>query len=105
MDKIEQFKNLYESIKKEPVYIVQYKSTGEVVGYKPAPELLIGRIPIYEKKYIVKELSLTNKEDLFSLLIVTYGKSVFSNKEDAFERANWLNEHENELDMDDYFKW
>lgn len=88
MDKIEQFKNLYESIKKEPVYMVQYRNTRNV----------------YEKKYIVKEFNLAKKEDLFSLLVGTYGQSVFSNKEDAFERANWLNEHENELDMDDYLE-
>ncbi len=88
MDKIEQFKNIYESIKKEPVYMVQYRSTRN----------------IYEKKYIVKEFNLAKKEDLFSLLVGTYGQSVFSNKEDALKKANWLNEHENELDMDDYLE-
>lgn len=85
MDRIGQFKNLYNSIKNEPVYIVQYRSTRNV----------------YEKKYIVKEFNLAKKEDLFSLLVGTYGQSVFSNKEDAFERANWLNKHDKELDMDD----
>lgn len=101
MDKLKQFKELYDSIKKEPVYVVRYESTGNIVGYKEAPNTLIGKFPVYEKEYTVKELHLTRKDDLFSALMGTYGEKVFSNKEEAEKKAAWLNEHDKELDMDD----
>lgn len=104
INKIKQFKDLYDSVKKEPVYVIRYESTGEVIGYKPAPEILIGRVPVYKRQYVAKELNLCKKDDLFSALVGTYGERVFSNKEEAEEKAAWLNEHENELDMNDYLE-
>ena len=101
MDKLEQLKEAYENVKNEPVYAVRYESTGKITGYEPAPELLIGRVPVYEKQYLVKELNLRKKEDLFSALVGTYGERIFSSKEEAEEKATWLNEHDKELDIDD----
>lgn len=101
MDKLKQFKELYDSIKKEPVYVVRYERTGNIAGYKEVPNTLIGKCPVYEMKYIVKILHITTKDDLFSALMGTYGERVFSNKKEAEEKAAWLNEHDKELDMDD----
>lgn len=101
MDKLKQFTELYKEIKSTPAYVIRYESTGRILGYDSAPYLLIGRIPVYEKKYVVKELKLTRKDDLFSALIGTYGEYVFSNKDEAEKKAAWLNEHSKELDTDD----
>ena len=101
MDKLKQFTELYKEIKSTPAYVIRYECTGNVLGYKHDPRLLIGRTPVYEMKYVVEELKLTRKDDLFSALIGTYGERVFSNRAEAEEKAAWLNEHSEELDTDD----
>lgn len=101
MDKLKQFSDLYREIRSTPAYVIRYECTGNVLGYEHDPYLLIGRTPVYEMKYVVNELKLTRKDDLFSSLIGTYGERVFSNKEEAEEKAAWLNEQSKELDKDD----
>lgn len=74
--------------------VSRYESTGNVVGYKPAPDLLIGRLPVYEMEYVVKELCLKWKDNLFTFLMGTYGERVFDSKEEAEEKCKELNDAE-----------
>lgn len=82
--------NMYEELKEKPIYRVVYASTGKIKEYKPVPDTLIGRHPVYEMEYQVVPLSLQKKDDIFSALIGGDSR-IFDNKEDAEKMAKILN--------------
>lgn len=92
MSDYQEFKNLYKRIKDHPLWIITYKSTGRVIGFQSMPNTLLGKCPVYERKYEVEKLSLKNKDDIFSALI--RDNYVFETKEEAEALAEELNEKE-----------
>jgi hypothetical protein len=99
---LKEFKELYKQLESKEFYVIRYESTGRVLGFEPAPEILMGRIPVCEMHYVVEPAYLRWKNDLFSLMVGTYGERVFDSKEEALAKAEELNKLEQQKNEETY---
>lgn len=91
-------RKLYQDLNEKYLWIIVPQKTGKVIGYEkteiPFSTLgymsRSGKAPVYEERYIVKKLDLTDKDDLYT--VMTSDIDVYIREEDARRAAEKKNE-------------
>ena len=86
MEKYEQLCSLYKGLLSEKFFKIELVNTQHIIGYTDMPNTLIGRIPIYEQQYVVKEWKLMTE-----LLPFIMSSRVYATYNEAQEEADKLN--------------
>lgn len=86
--KFEQMQKLYAELLNEEFFIVKLKPTDKIVRYKDSVgKMLLAKIPVYEYRYDVESCHLFSK----NLKEILMSSNIFFTKEEAYERAKFLN--------------